>query len=390
MMDNLIQKVALDLLGYIERENYSGYDPYDALQSPLFALPLFRSNKLLRFAAQQIVKRSPINLRPFLRIPKGKNPVTLGLCIQSYGYLTEVFPDRKEEFIGKAESLIDELEDLIPKGFSGACWGYEFDWEARNAKIPKYKPTVVATGIITNGLYEYNLIVKNMKCQRLIVSAANFVLNDLNRTYDGDTFCFSYSPFDKQKVYNASAKGVRLLAQAFAISRDRKYIKMAEPAVEYILNRQNADGSWFYADSPKSQWNDSYHTGYVLDCLVSYAEIGDTSELKQKINAGFDYFNDTFLNKDGSVKTYADKLYPIDCTSVGQTVLTLCRFNNITASSAVLLKMIDTMYDRENHFFYYRKNKTGINTSSFMRWSQVWMIVALSYFLMKVNNENLD
>ncbi|MBK6912284.1 MAG: hypothetical protein IPH11_00855 [Ignavibacteriales bacterium] len=79
---DLLNEALGRLLRYIEKENYRGWDPYDALSSPLFKLPFFRSNKFIRFAAQQAVKRSPINLRPLLFIPKGYNPVTLGLMLQ--------------------------------------------------------------------------------------------------------------------------------------------------------------------------------------------------------------------------------------------------------------------------------------------------------------------
>ena len=56
---------------YIEKNNYEGFDPYDGLTSPIFRLPVFRSNKIIRFGAQQFVKRLPINIRPFLFIQKG-------------------------------------------------------------------------------------------------------------------------------------------------------------------------------------------------------------------------------------------------------------------------------------------------------------------------------
>ena len=84
-----IEESLRKLINYIESQNYRGYDPYDALKSPLFKLPVLRSNKLIRFGSQQLVKRSPVNLRPLLGIPKGYNPVTLGLCIQGYSYLAQ-------------------------------------------------------------------------------------------------------------------------------------------------------------------------------------------------------------------------------------------------------------------------------------------------------------
>ena len=136
-------------------ENYRGYDPFDALLSPLFQLPVLRTNKLARFGAQQVVKRSPVNLRSLLAVPKGENPVTFGLCLQAFTALQQVFVQKAEHYRMQIAICLEQLEALQSKGYSGACWGYDFDWEARYAKIPAYTPTVVATGFITNALFEY-------------------------------------------------------------------------------------------------------------------------------------------------------------------------------------------------------------------------------------------
>ena len=86
--------------------------------------------------------------------------------------------ERKEEFIAKAECLINELKKLIPYGYSGACWGYDFDWEHRYMTIPAYQPTIVATGIISNGLFNYYKITGNNEALELCRSSCNFVLQD--------------------------------------------------------------------------------------------------------------------------------------------------------------------------------------------------------------------
>ena len=52
-------------------------------------------------------------------------------------------------------------------------------------------------------------------------------MHDLYRTYVNDSFCFSYSPFDKQQVYNASAKGIRLLAQVYSVTKAENLKRIA-------------------------------------------------------------------------------------------------------------------------------------------------------------------
>ena len=108
---------------YIEKNNYEGFDPYDGLTSPIFRLHIFRSNKIIRFGSQQFVKRFPINIRPFLFIQKGLNPVTIGLSLQAYSYLYKNNDISRNDYLDKIKFLINELEQMSCKGFSNSCWG---------------------------------------------------------------------------------------------------------------------------------------------------------------------------------------------------------------------------------------------------------------------------
>jgi len=133
---------------YVVNADYRGYDPFDALTSPLFRLRPFRTSRILRLAVQQAVRRSPVNVRPLLRIRKGYNPVTLALVLEASTYLANVQPDRADVYRERAEHCVRELRAMRSAGYSGDCWGYDFDWEGRNATIPASTPTVVATGQI--------------------------------------------------------------------------------------------------------------------------------------------------------------------------------------------------------------------------------------------------
>lgn len=369
------------LLSYIEKESFSGYDPYDALLSPLLNDGVLSKNKPLQFYIQQLVKRSPINLRPILRIPKGINPVTLGLSIHSYSRLMKTFPTNHDIYKNKVDELISKLKTLIPGGFSGACWGYDFPWQARYASIPAYQPTVVATGIITNGLFHYYKTSGSQEALDLCISSTDFVLKDLKRTYDRNTFCFSYSPFDNQQVYNASAKAIRILAQVYSETKNEELSGPLLQAVKYIINRQQLNGSWYYSESGK--WVDNYHTGYVLDCLDEYQQCTAVTEFSEAIEKGYSYYKSHFFTDKGFPKLYSNKNYPVDCTSAGQSLLTLTRFNNLELAMAVAKWMILHMQS-DKGYFYYRYNGAFKVRTSFMRWSNAWMLAGLSELIYKI------
>jgi len=371
------------LINYIEEKKYRGYDPYDALLSPFFSLPILKNNKLLRFGSQQLLKRFPLDLRPLFLIPQGMNPVTLGLCIQGYAYLSQVYSEKRQEFIEKIESLTRKLELMIPEGYSGACWGYDFDWEARYAKIPAYEPTVVATGIITNALFTTWKLVGLETCRNLFLRSAEFVLRDLQRTYDEQGhFCFSYSPFDKQQVFNASMKGARLLAQAWSETKDAELKDTARVAVDFVMKQQREDGSWGYSLASKGGWTDNYHMGYVLDCLDEYISLTGDARHERSLARGYTFYKSHFLTDEGLPKYYHNEVYPVDCTAAAQTMLTLCRFGDIELAEKVGAWMSSNMQSQDGHF-YFRKFRRYTIKTSFMRWSNAWMFAGLAYLLYK-------
>ena len=364
-------------------ENYRGYDPFDALLSPLFQLPVLRTNKLARFGAQQVVKRSPVNLRSLLAVPKGENPVTFGLCLQAFTALQKAFVQKAEHYRRQIAICLEQLEALQSKGYSGACWGYDFDWEARYAKIPAYTPTVVATGFITNALFEYYQTTGDQRAFNLCESATHFVRNDLHKTRKGEVFCYSYSPLDQQVVFNASMKGARLLMQVYSVTGDETLRKEAAAAVAYVMDLQRADGAWSYAHGDARTWVDNFHTAYLLDCLDVFLENSQESAFEVQREKGLDYYLRHFFEADGAPKYYDQSLYPVDATAAAQSILTLSRVGELELATKVALWMSEHMQDASG-YFYYQKHRRYMNKISYMRWSNAWMLAALSALLLRM------
>jgi hypothetical protein len=379
-LDADVEHAIVKLESHIEQERYRGYDPYDVLTSPLFKLPGLRSNKVIRFGVQQVFRRIPLNLRPLLGIQKGYNPVTLGLCIQAYSYLWSVWQSKRSFYEEQIDYLIDELLRLPSQGFHGTCWGYDFDWQGRYATIPAFMPTVVATGIITNSLFENYKLTGNPRAFESCWNAVGFVRNDLNRTYDGETFCFSYSPNDRQCVFNASMKGARLLSQVYSVTKDPELLADARCAVQYVLKHQRKDGSWAYSHGDVRTWSDGYHTAYVLDCLHAYREMTGDASVELASVKGFNFYKENFYIDEMIPKYYNTKVYPLDATCAAQGILTLTRFGEIERAGRVCGWVLRTLVDCSG-FVYYQKHRFYTHRTPYMRWSNAWMFCALAYFL---------
>jgi hypothetical protein len=385
---NRLHQSVSKLKSYIEEQEYRGYDPYDALKSPLLNNPFIKRIPVVSFLAQQLIKRLPLNLRPVLGIGKGLNPVTLGLCIQGYTSLGKAGILSKNEVVSINSGLIDLLVSLIPVGYRGSCWGYDFPWQSRYFRVEAYQPSIVATGIITNALFQYLKFSDDEKAKNLIVSSAAFVMHDLKRLDNTETgFCFSYTPFDTYPVYNASMKAVRLLVQAWSLSGNEEYLKTARQACSYVMNKQNSDGSWFYSASESGKWIDSYHTGYVLDCADEFSKITNIHDFDSFISHGYRYFETHFSLENGFPAFFHNRKYPIDCTAASQVILTLIHFGNTEKAIQSALFTIENMQSDQGNF-YFRKFEKSVRKEPFMRWSDAWMFAALSELLAMTGSKN--
>jgi len=136
-----IDKHIAALTEFIECRNFAGYDPYDALNSPVTRALSF-GRKYGRIAWTQLMRRLPVNLRPLLLVLRGHNPKGLGLFLGGYAKLYRLAP--RPAYLRNIHDLLDLLEKLRSPGYAGSCWGYNFDWQSRAFFIPKYTPTVVS------------------------------------------------------------------------------------------------------------------------------------------------------------------------------------------------------------------------------------------------------
>lgn len=378
MTDSAWLAAALDRTeDVMARQGYAGYDPYDALMSPLFRLPVLRSAKLPRFGFQQVLRRLPVQTRPLFGIPKGINPVTLALAVQGLTARDRARRIRSGSRADEVRRLTGELERLRAPGYSGACWGYDFPWESRYSTFAAGHPTVVATGFVTNALFQAWQHYGLEPAAELVRSAAGFVVNDLNRTRQGDTFCWSYSPTDHQVVLNATMKGARLLAQAVRLGADGALLDQAAATIRYVVAQQSEDGSWPYAVGDTRSWADHFHTCYNLDCLDEYQALSGDTTFEPVLAKGLAYYLGHFFTAEGIPRYYDRETYPIDATCCGQALLTLVRFGRIDQALRTGAWIARHMA-RPDGQWKYRIHRRFENRLPYMRWSTAWIFAGMA------------
>lgn len=396
-MDNFFDSFNL-LRKFCESEDFKGWDPYDGLNSKVFqAIPFFKKSAICRLAMIQGFKRCPINLRRLALVPKEYNAKGIALFLSGYCNLYSVIEKgskigiSREECTDKINYLSQLLISLQSKGYSGACWGYNFDWQARRLFLfPKETPTVVATNFCATALMEAYEVTLNNHYLDIALSAARFIINDLHRTSYKDGFLFSYSPLKgNDTVFNASLLGARLLSYCYHYSKNEEYRALAEQSVKACCTAQREDGAWIYGTLPVQNWVDSFHTGYNLDGLIAYQELTNDSRYSDYIEKGFDYYINHFFEKNGMPRYYDNKIYPIDIHCPGQLFITLSRLQKYDLytelANKVLNWTINNMQSKKGYFYYQLKPNIS-SRISYMRWSNAFMFYALSCCLVNRNS----
>jgi rhamnogalacturonyl hydrolase YesR len=388
----------LKLKSYCEAEEYKGWDPYDGLNSKVFQATPLKYSKYARLVWIQLFKRNPINLRKMSCVPKGYNPKGLGLFLTGYCNLYQIAEagdtafGTKEEILGRINYLANLLIELQTEGYSGACWGYNFDWQARGGLyFPAYTPNVVATTFASNALLNAYQILEKKKLRKVAVSSADFVIHDLNRTQKEEGFLFSYAPeFGNNTVYNASLLASKLLARVFSVVNNKTYFRAAKDSVTACCRAQNADGSWHYGELPIQDWVDSFHTGFNLEAIYDYQQYTGDRSFERNFEDGFKYYIENFFLEDGTPKYYDNQTYPIDIHSPAQLLISLSKCNKWQPNSGLAEKVFSWtnkhMQDDEG-YYYYQLHKLYKNKTPYMRWSQAWMFAALSYYFKESGND---
>ncbi len=384
-MFDLVYKSFAQLEQYCRKEEFKGWDPYDGLNSKLFqSLPVLPKKRLTRLIWIQLMKKLPLNLRPILKINKEYNPKGLALFISGYSQLSKV-----EEYQKVALDIIKVLSDKVltlrSEGYSGNCWGYNFDWESRAFFQKKYTPTIVATSYVANALIDAYEATGIKSYLDEAVSSKDFIINDLNRTYkDNGNFAFSYSPHDQTSVFNASLLGAKLLSRIYKYTKVEGLIQLAKNAVAYCCDYQNSDGSWCYSALPFHQWIDNFHTGFNLECISEYSIHSGDNSFKVNFDKGLHYYLNTFFDIDGRSKYYNNSLFPIDIHAPSQLVITLAKANLFNENKALIDRVmrwtINNMQSPKG-YFYFQISKYYTNKIPYMRWSQGWIFYGLATFI---------
>ncbi len=386
------EKNLLQLQRYIEKEKFRGFDPYDALNSPWLRF-LSGEQKYIRIAWTQFMKHCPINLRPLLGIKKDYNPKGLGLFLAGYAKLYQL--SSHPHYLSKMKELQELLQKCISPGYSGSCWGYNFDWQSRAFYLPRGTPTIVNSSFIGHALLDAYDASKDISFLEQVLSIPDFLLKDLHQSHTKEGVCFSYTPLDQTTIHNANLLGasllIRLQKYSPLSSHSQKWRECALQALSYTMHYQKENGSWSYAQTKFQQWIDSFHTGFNLQSMLYFFDEEEGLKYQENFYRGVKFYQENFFLPDGQAKYYHNRLYPLDIHAPAQAIVFFSRLDRLNReyrafTTTILEKMIADFQDKKG-YFYFQKQALWSHKIPYIRWAQSWAFHALTEYLLVQRRE---
>jgi hypothetical protein len=362
------------VFNWLAVREFSGYDPYDGLESLVFQKSPLARSAVLRLAWCQLFKRSPINLRRLARVPRSRNPKALGLVLS--GIARHSGRALTAEWVPRIVAWLAETADP-----DTGAWGYPFAWQNRAFYAPRGTPNAVCSAFVVNGLLDAREVLGDDAAADLAFAAMPFFTERLNRVETPQGVCFSYTPADRSVIHNVNLLVAAVLARAGRMLDDARTVEVAVEATRHSLSHQRPDGSWPYGEAPHQLWIDSFHTGFNLGALRRLEDVFPDETCRRARERGYEYFLKVLLDADGLPKYYDRTRYPIDAHCCAQAIITLMEAADIDSEAVRRARRVadwtEATLGRGDGTYSYQRGRIFHHSVVYARWSQAWMYRAL-------------
>jgi len=384
LLGDSVSKSLSGLLGWIDH-SYSGWDPFDGLNSTRFdgfrALP-----PQIKAVLIQMHKVSPINLRPVFSVNPGIDTKGISLFLQSYCNLQDsgIGGPLKDD----GEWLFSTLMGKSIEANDTIAWSsHYFDYVGVDGSVlTPDTPDLIGTTNAIRAICQYARL-KDLDVKDVIRKYYHYLLGN----FDRDHSCYYYGHHVRNKyVPNSDAEVISSVRIAGEMVRSEEVEELCRASLLKLIESQDEQGSWFYSrylDGAVYRQLD-FHQGYIIDGLVDalhlFPEMRNTimPSLEKAIRS-----YDSLFAGDGRSFYRFPRRYPTDIHNQAQGIITNLKlydeFDNkvhLESSSRICKWTIENMQD-ESGYFYYQKGRLLANKIPYMRWSQAWMMLALSQTL---------
>jgi hypothetical protein len=332
----------------------------------------------------------------------------------------------------KAIHFLNELKGSRCPECTEFCWGYPFDWVWRGGVIRRQTPLITSTPYGWEAFLQvYQILQAEVRSpvtdakqrpgflrseergpetedggrttggggraedrldewKTILESIARHAVNDIKdfKTSATASSC-SYTPFSEGGVINAAAYRAFLLTSAAELFGNEDYWKVAERNLNFVLENQSSDGSWFYAIDGVRDFVDHYHTCFVMKALAKIHTLTGHEACGKALKRGLEYYSENLFDEEGLPKpfskaprltVYKRELY--DCAEcINLCLLLRDRFPVLETTLHRVVGSILNDWVKPDGSFRSRRLHFGWDNVPMHRWGQAQMFRSLAFYL---------
>jgi len=379
---------------WLERYGETSYD-----HQSFFAGPLGRRAKKLYYRKRLlgIVAVSPMILceafipsaRRLFWMPQ-RFPIADAHYAMGFAFLSRAVGE--QAYYRRAVHFLEVLRETRCPGYEHGAWGYPFDWETRGGTIKKGTPLITTLPYVYEAFREVYELDKDEQWREVMRSIAQHALldyRDLETSPHAASCAYTPSPDDPGGVINASGYRASLLMRAALDFSESAYSEAAVRNMNFVLDSQNADGSWCYSIDGQRDFVDHFHTCFVLKALVKIETLTGESRCTDAIERGVGYYVRHLFDEQRWPKPFATaprltvyrhELYDYaECLNLA--MLLRGRFPELDAILSTVLRNTLDCWQKPDGSFRARRLLVGWDNLPMHRWAQSQMFRSLSLIL---------
>ena len=298
----------------------------------------------------------------------------------------------KNSYYERAVHFVEVLEATRCPGQKHYAWGFPFDSMTLRCMIKAGTPLITTEAYVYEAFAQVYEIDHDNKWRRIMQSLAQHVAEEY---FDTETSArasrTSYTSFPEPSygVVDASAYRAFLLTRAARDFSNETYGRVGERNMNFVLESQNADGSWYYAMDGARSFVDHFHTCFVIKALAKIEQLTGNSECTKAIERGVKYYVKHLFDEVGLPKPfskaprltmYRRELYDYaECINLA--ILLKGRFSELDGRLETVLDDLLTRWQRPSGSFRSRHLLLGWDNMPMHRWAQAQVFRSLCLLL---------
>lgn len=387
-----LRSAVSSFVAWLDRFGETSYDHQSYFASDLgrAAKALYYRHKLLgtMTVAPMIFSEAFVpSARRFFYKPQ-RFPIADAHYAMGFAMLSQVTGE--EKYYERAKHFLQVLKGTRSPGYENYCWGYPFNWETRNGTMWAGTPLITTVPYVYEAFLSVYQIDRDRQWLEIMRSIAEHGLNDyheIETSADGASCSYNPDPEDGCGVINASAYRAFLLTQASQDLGEEKYLKVAERNVNFVVESQNPDGSWYYSIDGQRDFVDHFHTCFVMKALAKVEVLTGNVRCTRAIEKGVEYYVKNLFDADGMPKPFSRRprmtVYKRELYDYAECInLAVLLRGRFAALDSILDKIIDLKdWQKSDGSFRSRELFLGWDNTPMHRWAQAQFFRSLCFVL---------